>query len=150
MAINTVMVEGNLTKDAELRFTAGGFAVCNFSIAHNRMTGKGESKKESVTFLDVTLWNKAAEWLAENVHKGDKVLIVGRLEQESWEKDGQKRSKIKITAESVYAMPRMPKDEKQSEGQESEGREMPPAVTIPSAPVEEKPASAPKQGAMNW
>ena len=93
---------GNLTRDPELRFTAGGAAVANFGLAVNRKYKQGEEWKEDVCFVDVTVWGKLAENCTEYLSKGRSVFVDGRLNFSSWEaKDGQKRNKIDVVANSV-------------------------------------------------
>jgi len=80
--------------DPELRYTATKAAVVSFTVAANsRWTDEGGSKHEESCFIDCTAWNKLAEWISKNVSKSDPLCISGRLKQETWEKDGQKRSK---------------------------------------------------------
>ena len=62
---------------------------------------KQKNKVEEATFTDVTLWGKQAETLAQYLTKGTMITVVGRLKLETWEKDGQKRSKLKVVAEEV-------------------------------------------------
>ena len=97
---NTITVIGNLTREPELKYTASGTAVCSFSVAWNR---KDQNQADVASFFDVTCWRELAEYTAESLTKGQRVIIHGRLEQESWEKDGEKRTKIKIVAEDVGA-----------------------------------------------
>ena len=99
---NKVLLMGNLTRDPELRFTAGGSAVANFGIAVNRKYKQGEEWKEDVCFVDVTVWGKLAENCTEYLSKGRSVFVDGRLNFSSWEaKDGQKRNKLDVVANSV-------------------------------------------------
>lgn len=93
------IVLGNLTRDPELRYLPSGDAIVDFSIAVNRKSGK--EKKEEVSYFDVTAFAKTAELCAEYLKKGSKALVVGRLRQDSWEKDGVKKSKIVIVADTV-------------------------------------------------
>ncbi len=102
-SLNKVFLMGRLTRDPELRYTPSGTAVADFGLAINRAykTAEGE-KKESVTFVDITVWAKRAEICAEYLSKGRPVLVEGRLELDSWEtQDGQKRSKLKVVADDV-------------------------------------------------
>jgi len=99
---NKVLLMGNLTRDPELRFTAGGTAVANFGIAVNRKFKQGEEWKEDVCFVDITVWGKLAENCTEYLSKGRSVFVDGRLNFSSWEaKDGQKRNKLDVVANSV-------------------------------------------------
>jgi single-strand DNA-binding protein len=98
---NKVIVMGNLTKDPVLRQIPSGASVCDLAVASNRVYAVNGEKREQTLFIDVVVWNKQGEACAQYLSKGRPVLIEGRLEMESWEKDGQKRSKHVITAERV-------------------------------------------------
>lgn len=91
-----LIVAGRLTRDPEVRTTASGKEVANATVAVNH--GRGD--KEEVCFLDITLWDKQAASFAEFFKKGMPVFVEGRLRQENWEKDGQKRSKISMVVET--------------------------------------------------
>lgn len=98
---NTITLVGNLTREPELRFTQSGLPVANFGVAVNRLVGKGDDRREEVSFFDVTAWDS----LAMNVNdlpKGTRVIVQGRLQQRTWETDeGEKRSKVEIVADEV-------------------------------------------------
>ena len=99
---NRIILVGNLTRDPELRFTAGGSALTKFGLAVNRKYKQGEEWKEDVCFVDITVWGKQAETCAEYLSKGKSVFIDGRLNFSSWEsKEGQKRNKLDVVANSV-------------------------------------------------
>lgn len=103
MNLNKVLFAGNLTRDPELRYTAGGTPVCNISIAANRYWNDKSSgeKKEETTFMRVTVWGKSGETVAQYFTKGMPIYVEGRLQCRSWETDdGQKRSSVDIVAES--------------------------------------------------
>lgn len=101
-SVNSVVLLGNLTRDPELRYTPQGTAVCDLSIALNYVRGRGEDKKDEVSFIDVTVWNKQAETAAEYLKKGRAVVIEGRLVQERWEsQDGKKMSKVRVVGERL-------------------------------------------------
>jgi single-strand DNA-binding protein len=89
-------IVGNLTRDPELRFTPSGLAVASLSVAVNRKRGE----EEVVSFFDVTAFGTLAENVCE-LGKGTRVIVVGRLEQRSWEQDGNKRSKVELVADSI-------------------------------------------------
>lgn len=91
-----VCLVGNMTRDPELRFTGPGLAVCGFGVAVNRKKGE----EEVTSFFDVTAFGSLAENVAGLV-KGARVIVTGRLEQSSWEKDGEKRSKVGIVADEI-------------------------------------------------
>lgn len=106
MSINVVNISGNLTRDSELRRTAGGTAVLGFGVAvndrrRNQQTGEWE---DYPNFVDCTVFGTRAERLAGMLTKGTKVCIMGRLRYMSWEKDGQKRSKIEVVADDIELM----------------------------------------------
>jgi single-strand DNA-binding protein len=94
---------GNLTREPELRYFENGSAVCNTGMAINKTwtNDKGE-KQESVEFLDLSIWGKMGENVAESLKKGDRVLVVGavkirRVEQE----DGTKRQFAEINVKEI-------------------------------------------------
>ena len=98
---NHVGIAGRLTRDAELRYVASGTAVLDLSLASNR---KFKDKEETV-FVDVTVWGKQAETLAQYLVKGKYVMVGGRLKFESWDSDAGKRTKVCIVADSVDFVP---------------------------------------------
>jgi len=104
-SLNKVLLMGNLTRDPELRYIPSGQAVTTLGLAVNNRFGKGADQKEDVLFVDVDVWAKTAENCAQYLHKGSPVFIEGRLKFQQWEKDGQKRSKISVTAMSVQFLP---------------------------------------------
>jgi single-strand DNA-binding protein len=101
---SNLTIVGNLTKDPELRFTPTGQATASFSIAVNRRWQNRQTNQweEATSFFDVVAWGSLAENMADSVHRGDRVVVEGRLDQRSWENNqGEKRSKIEITANEV-------------------------------------------------
>ena len=106
-SFNKVMLMGNLTRDPELRYTSGGSAVCNFSIAMNRkFTDKSGERRDETTYMRVTVWGKQGENCAQYLSKGRGVFVEGRLQSRSWEtEDGQKRSAVDVVADSVQFLP---------------------------------------------
>lgn len=108
MSINHVVMSGNLTRDPELRSTAGGTAVLGFGVAvndrrKNQQTGEWE---DYPNFVDCAMFGTRAEKLAGMLAKGTKVCILGRLRYMSWEKDGRKRSKIEVIVDDIEFMGR--------------------------------------------
>lgn len=102
--LNKVFLMGHLTRDPELRHIPSGSSVCEFSLAVNRKwKDKGGESKEEVSYFDCIAWSRTAEVVAEHVKKGAPLFVEGYLKQDRWDdKDtGQKRSKIKVTAERV-------------------------------------------------
>jgi single-strand DNA-binding protein len=101
---NTVTLVGNITDDPELRFTPSGAAVANFTVAVNRryknQDGQWEDKLDG--FFRCSCWRDMAENVAESLKKGSRVVVVGRLQQRSWDdQDGNKRSAFEIQVDEV-------------------------------------------------
>lgn len=111
--LNSVIIIGRLCKDAELKYTQSGTAISNFSIANNRKFGD----KESVSYFDLVMWGKGAEALSPYLLKGKKIAIEGRMEQQRWESDGGKRSKVIINVGQVQFL-----DVKKQEASGAEAR----------------------------
>ena len=93
---NDVTVVGSVS-DPELKFVSTGKAVTNFSV---RVPG---GKGREPHYFDVVCWEGLAENVAATFNKGDRAIVNGRLEQQKWEQDGNKRSRVQITASSVGA-----------------------------------------------
>lgn len=103
-ADNTVTLIGNATRDPEQRFTPSGASVVNFGLAVNRRWQNRQTNEweEEVSFFDVTVWQQLGENVAKSIRKGDRVTVVGRLQQRTWETDnGEKRSKVDVVADDV-------------------------------------------------
>ncbi len=100
-SFNRVVLLGNLTRDPELRYIGSGMAVSDIGLAVNDRVKRNDQWVEETTFVDVTLWGRTAEVANEYLSKGSSVLIEGRLKLDSWEKDGQKRTKLKVVAERM-------------------------------------------------
>src|SRR5271163_94030 len=102
-SFNKVILAGNLTRDPELRYTPKGTAVAQITLAVNR-TWKSETgeSKEEVSFVDVDVWGRQAEVIAQYMRKGRPLLVEGRLKQDTWEDKNtkQKQSKLKVVLES--------------------------------------------------
>jgi single-strand DNA-binding protein len=97
-SINSIVLVGNLTRDPEVKYVgSNNTAVASSGIAVNRKYGE----KEEVTFVDLTFFGKLAEIAGEYLTKGAQVAVQGRLKQESWETDGQKRSKHVVVVENM-------------------------------------------------
>ena len=99
-----VTLVGNVTRDPELKYTPGGHAVLNFSIADNSRVKdeQGEWVDGNTSFYDITVWRDMAENVAESIQKGTRVIVVGRQEVRDYErKDGTKGRAVEITADEV-------------------------------------------------
>ena len=106
MSINRVNISGNLTRDPDLRATASDMQVLGFGVAvndrrKNPSTGQWE---DYPNFVDCTMFGNRAESLGRILRKGMKVAIEGKLRYSSWEKDGQRRSKIEVIVDEIELM----------------------------------------------
>ena len=128
-SFNKVILIGNLTRDPEVRYTPSGTAVADLGLAVNdkRKDANGEWVEET-TFVDVTVWARTAEVAGEYLTKGSPVFIEGRLKLDAWEKDGQKRSKLKVIGERLQML-----------GSKGDGK---PRQDAYSAPDDRQPAAA--------
>jgi single-strand DNA-binding protein len=95
--MNKVIIVGRLTRDPEVRYTQTGKAVASFSVAVD--TGFGENKRAD--FIPVVVWDKLAEVCGNNLTKGRRVLVEGRLQIRDYEKDGQKRRAADVVAQNI-------------------------------------------------
>lgn len=139
MAINRVNLSGNLTRDAELTATQSGTQVARFGLAvnervKNQRTGEWESRPN---FIDCVMFGLRAEKLAQYLCKGTKVAVEGRLRYSSWEKDGERRSKIEVIVDEVEFM---------SRGQQGDGGGYAPSPAPQQAPA---PMAAPAPPAVD-
>lgn len=103
-SFNRVILVGNLTRDIELRYTQGGTAVTDIGLAVNDRVKRGTEWVDETTFVDVTLWGRTAEVAGEYLSKGSPLLIEGRLKLDTWETDGNKRSKLKVVGERMQML----------------------------------------------
>jgi len=113
--INHVVLIGRLTRDAELKYTAGGQAVCKFSVAVNRRKKVGDQWEDEANFFDIVLWGKQGESLQAYLVKGKMVGIDGELRQDRWQQDGQNRSKVEIVATYIQLLGGGSSGEKQNQ-----------------------------------
>jgi single-strand DNA-binding protein len=104
-SFNRVILVGNLTRDPELRYIPSGTAVSEIGLAINdRYKNSSGEWVEETTFVDVTLWGRTAEVANEYLSKGSPVLVEGRLKLHTWEQDGQKRSKLRVTCDRMQML----------------------------------------------
>ena len=116
--MNKVILVGNLTRDPELSETPSGIAVCRFSIAVSRDYANAEGNRET-DFFNITVWRSRAENCGKYLKKGNKVAIVGSLQNRSYEdKDGNKRTVTDIVANEVEFL----SSKNSGDGQEEEVR----------------------------
>ena len=100
---NKVILMGNLTRDPEVKYTSGGTAIANISMAINRTwTNKDGQKQEETTFVEVEAWDRQAEVIGQYLKKGRPLMVEGRLKYDQWDdkETGQKRSKLRVRLES--------------------------------------------------
>jgi single-strand DNA-binding protein len=127
---NTITLVGNVTDDPELRFTPSGLPVANFTVAVNRrfknQSGQWEDRLDG--FFRCSCWRDMAENVAESIVKGQRIMVVGRLQEQRWEdQDGGKRSRIEIQVDEVG-----------------------PSLRWATAQVTKSSRSAPKEGGGDW
>lgn len=102
---NRVILMGNLTADVDLRYTNTNTAVTDLRLAvNNRYKNQSGEWVEDTLFVDVTLWGRTAEIASEYLSKGSPVFIEGRLKLDTWETDGQKRSKIRVVGDRIQLL----------------------------------------------
>jgi single-strand DNA-binding protein len=103
--VNKVFLVGNLGSDPEMRYTAGGTAVCKFSLATSRrFTGKDGQKQEKTEWHRIVAWGKLGEICGQYLAKGKQVVIEGRIDYGSYEKDGVKHYTTDIVAENMQML----------------------------------------------
>jgi len=101
---NKVVLVGHLTRDIEMRYLQGGTAIASTGIATSHKYTTNGKKREDTCFVDLTFFGRSAEIANQYLKKGSKVLVEGRLKYDTWEKDGQKRSKHSIAVESMQML----------------------------------------------
>ena len=97
--INSVVLVGRMTKEAEVKLTATGTAIANFTIAVNYFDSR--TKEEVASFFDIKCFAHNANYIGKYGAKGAKVTIAGEARQERWEHEGQKRSKVVFYANNI-------------------------------------------------
>lgn len=99
--INSVTLVGNITKDAELRTVGEGFSIVEMSVANNYPVKKGDKYESEASFFDLKMLGKRAAALHPHLKKGSKIAVSGKLRQERWEKDGQKKSRVIVLVDEL-------------------------------------------------
>lgn len=118
--MNQVQFFGRLTRDPELRHTASGDAVADFSLALNESYyNKDGEKVEKVTFVDCFIWGKRAEALTKYSSKGNQLLVNGSVDVQQWEKDGENRRAVKFKIHDFEFVGGGTKEEKEDKKEES-------------------------------
>jgi single-strand DNA-binding protein len=128
MSGNSITIVGNITRDPELRFTPSGQANARLGVAVNRRWQDRNSGEwqEATSFFDVICWRELAENVSESLKRGARVIVTGRLEQRTWEQEGNKRSVVEIIADEVapslrWATAKVEKTERRSGGDQGGG-----------------------------
>lgn len=118
-SFNRVILIGNLTRDPEVKYLQSGTAVCDIGLAVNdkRKNAQGEWV-DDVTFVDISLFGRTSEVAGEYCRKGSNLLIEGRLKLDTWEKDGQKRSKLKVIGDRLVMLGSKPQNRDSSESRQ--------------------------------
>lgn len=99
--LNCIVIQGRMKADAELRHTPGSTAVSTITLAVNR-SRKDQNGEYLTDWIDVVLWGKTAEHVSKWFHKGDQMIVRGRLESRDWEdRNGNKRRSWEVQAEAV-------------------------------------------------
>ena len=99
--LNVVIIEGNACRDAEIKYSNNGVAICKMSIAVNRYYKSGDGFEKEVSFFDIDAFQEVAKLCGEKVRKGDEIRITGRMKQSRWTHEGQNRSAVIVVAERV-------------------------------------------------
>lgn len=100
--MNLLTIAGNLTRDPEIRYTQSGVAKASFGVAVARRRKKGDEWIEETTFVDVVCWRDLAEHVAESLHKGDRIMVSGRLDQRTWtDREGKERQAVELVADEA-------------------------------------------------
>lgn len=98
------VIVGRLTRDAELKYTSSGTAICAFSLATNSRVKKGDQWVDEPSYWDVDLFGKKGESVSQYLTKGKLVAVEGDMRQDKWEKDGVARMKVRINANDVQLL----------------------------------------------
>jgi single-strand DNA-binding protein len=123
---NKVMLMGNLTRDVELKYTAGNTAVANLGLAVNRRYRVNDENREETTFVDCEAWGRTAENISKFFSKGRPIFVEGRLKLDEWQdRDGNKRSKLRVVIENFEFID-------SNRGGDSGGRNQAPPAAVPA------------------
>jgi single-strand DNA-binding protein len=146
MSINRVNISGNLTRDPELRSTSGGTQVLTFGVAvndrrRNSQTGEWE---DVPNFIDCVVFGARAQALSRFLSKGTKVAIEGKLRYSSWERDGQKRSKLEVVVDEVEFLSSRSQASRQNDQQYSSAQ---PVYSQPSTSPDSYTSATPQPSA---
>ena len=108
-SLNSVLLEGNLTRDPVLGETPKGTPVCTFGLAVNRFYRQEEETVKEVSFFEVETWTRLAQYCSSQLAKGKQVRVVGHLKQERWEdQEGKPHSRVKVIGEHLEIQEKKP------------------------------------------
>lgn len=140
-SMNKVILVGRLGKDPEVKFTAGGKAVANFSIATDESYKDAQGEKQKKTeWHNLVVWGNSVEaYVQKYLHKGDLILVEGKLQTRSWEKDGVKKYTTEINVTNIVGLDTAPADG----GQPAARPTARPQQARPAARPQARPAVAP-------
>jgi len=137
MALNKVLLIGNLTRDPELRSTSSGQSVANFGLATNRVwkdSNTGE-RREAAEFHNIVMWRRLAEIAGQYLRKGSKIFVEGRIQTRSWQdQSGNKRYMTEIVAENMQMLDRKPQGDSSFQPASPDVNRGEPAAQPPASP----------------
>ncbi len=135
--LNKVMLSGRITNDIELRYTAKGTAVVKFTLAVDKNFKDSAGQWQSQTsFLDVVAWEKWAEAVNNNAHKGSPVIVEGRIDARTYvDKDNNNRKAVEITAEYIQFLEYKPRSDSDSPLDSHEDVPLPDESSVPKPQV---------------
>lgn len=142
MPIPTIQETAGVIAEPELRFTPQGKAVLSIRLAFNDSRYNEETRQweNSKTFyVDATAWEQTAERLADQIRKGDQVYVSGRLETQSWEKDGEKKSKPSLTVRTMRKLEKNAPAQQQGGGNFASAQSAGFGAAQPPAPAQQDP-----------
>jgi single-strand DNA-binding protein len=102
--INSIVLVGRLTRDAELKYTNAGIPVSRLGLAVNRKKKVNNQWIEEANFFDIIVWGKLAEVLQQYLLKGKQISVQGELRQNRWEKDGKPQSRVEVVATNIQLL----------------------------------------------
>lgn len=146
MSINRVNISGNLTRDPELRQTTSGTAILRFGVAVNDRRRNQSGEWEDVpNFVDCVVFGNRAEPLSRFLSKGSKVAVEGKLRYSSWERDGQRRSKLEVVVDEVEFLSPRGAGAQGPQGGYQQSSQQQPSYTAPAPAPAPAPQNPPVQ-----
>ena len=127
--LSIAVLVGRVVRDSELKYVSTGTPVCKFSVATGTRRKKDGAWVDEASFWDIELWGKQGESLTQYLTKGKQVAVEGTMRQDRWEQDGQTRSKVIISANSVQLL---------GGGDKSRGQDVRNTASTPDKTIERK------------